>query len=64
LFIEVESQGAKLEQVVNVRKQHLEGPINDAVIQEFTEKEVVAQHQIEAARSKLKDFKAELPRSK
>jgi hypothetical protein len=43
LFIEVESRGAELEQVVNVAEQFLEGPMNDAVIQEFVEKEVIAQ---------------------
>jgi hypothetical protein len=48
-FIEVESRGAKLEQVVNVVEQHLEGPVNDAVIQEFVEQEVIAQQQVEAA---------------
>jgi hypothetical protein len=42
LFIEVEIQGVELEQVVSATKQCLEGPINDALIQEFTEQEVVA----------------------
>jgi hypothetical protein len=42
LFTEVEIQGTELEQVVITIEQHLEGPINDTVIQEFTEKEVVA----------------------
>jgi hypothetical protein len=37
LFTEVEGQGAELEQVVTTAEQCLEGPINDAVIQEFTE---------------------------
>jgi len=41
LFTEVESQGAKLEQVVITAKQCMEGPVNDTVIQEFTEQEVV-----------------------
>ena len=42
LFAELESQGAELEQVVITIEQRLEGPLNDTVIQEFTEKEVVA----------------------
>jgi hypothetical protein len=36
LFTEVESQGAELEQIVITAEQCLEGPVNDAVIQEFT----------------------------
>jgi hypothetical protein len=32
LFIEVESQGAELEQVVITTEQHLEGPVNNVVI--------------------------------
>jgi hypothetical protein len=47
LFIEVEGRGAELEQVVTVVEQHLEGPVNDAVIQEFVEQEVVAHQQVE-----------------
>jgi hypothetical protein len=39
LFTEVESRGAELEQVVTTAEQRLEGPVNDAVIQEFTEQE-------------------------
>jgi hypothetical protein len=63
LFTEVESRGAELEQVVITAEQCLEGPVNDAVIQEFTEQEVVAQQQVEAARAKLEAFEAELVRS-
>jgi chromosome segregation ATPase len=62
LFTEVESRGAELEQVVIAAEQCLEGPVNDAVIQEFTEQEVVAQQQVEAARAKLEAFEAELVR--
>jgi chromosome segregation ATPase len=62
LFTEVEGQGAELEQVVTTAEQRLEGPINDAVIQEFVEQEVVAQQQVEAARAKLEAFEAELVR--
>jgi hypothetical protein len=46
LFIEVESQGGELEQVVSATEQLLEGPINDALIHEFAEQEVVAQQQV------------------
>jgi len=42
LFTEVEGQRVELEQVVTTTEQCLEVPINDAVIHEFTEKEVVA----------------------
>ena len=41
LFTEVESR-VELEQVVSIVEQCLEGPFNDALIQEFTKKEVVA----------------------
>jgi hypothetical protein len=37
VFTEVEGQEAKLEKVSTTDKQHLEGPINDAFIQEFIE---------------------------
>jgi hypothetical protein len=40
----------------------MEGPVNDTVIQEFTEKEVIALQQVEVARAKLKKFKVELIR--
>jgi hypothetical protein len=40
---EIEGRGEELEQVVTTTEQRLEGPINEAVIQEFAEKEVVAQ---------------------
>jgi hypothetical protein len=62
LFTELESQGVEIEQVVSTTEQHLEGPVNDALIQEFTEKEAVALQQIEAARAKLEAFEAELLR--
>jgi hypothetical protein len=62
LFTEVESQGAELEQIVITAEQCLEGPVNDAVIQEFTEQEVIALQQVEAARAKLEAFEAELLR--
>jgi hypothetical protein len=62
LFTEVESQGVELEQLVNTVEQCLEGPVNEALIQEFIEQEAVAMRQVEAARAKLKEFKAELVR--
>jgi hypothetical protein len=49
LFAEIEGRGVELEQVITATKQHLEGPVNEAVIQEFGEKEAVAQQQVEAA---------------
>jgi hypothetical protein len=63
LFTEVESRGAELEQVVITTEQCLEGPVNDAVIQEFTEQESIAQQKVEVARAKLEVFEAELVRS-
>jgi hypothetical protein len=60
LFTEVEGQEVELEQIVTTTEQRLEGPINDAFIQDFVEQEVVAQQQVEAARAKLEAFEAEL----
>jgi hypothetical protein len=37
--------------------------VNNTVIQEFTEQEVVAQHQVEETRAKLEAFEAELVKS-
>jgi hypothetical protein len=62
LFEEIEGQGTELEQVVTSVEQHLEGPVNEAVIQEFIEQEALAKQQVEAARAKLEAFEAELPR--
>jgi hypothetical protein len=42
LFTEVESRGAELEQDFTTVEQFLEGPINDAAIQESVEQEAVA----------------------
>jgi hypothetical protein len=60
LFTEVESQGTDLEQVVTTTEQHLEGLVNDTVIQYFTEEEATTKQQVEATRAKIKAFKAEL----
>ena len=62
LFTEVEGQGAELEKVVTIVEQRLEGPINDAVIQEFIDQEAVAQQQVEEARDKIEAFEVELVR--
>ena len=62
MFIEVEGQGAELEKIITTDEQCLEGPIHDAVIQEFTKKEVVAQQQVEEDQSKLEAFEAKLVR--
>jgi hypothetical protein len=37
LFTEIEGRGAEIEQVVTATEQRLEGPVNEFVIQEFTE---------------------------
>jgi hypothetical protein len=62
LFTEVENQGVELEQVVSAAEQCLEGPVNDALIQEFTEQEVIALQQVEEARAKIEAFEAEFLR--
>ena len=41
LFEEIEGQGAELEQVVTLVEKRLEGPVNEAVIQEFAEQEAL-----------------------
>ena len=43
LFTKVEGQGAELEQVSTAAGQHLEGPVNDAIIQEFVKQDIVSQ---------------------
>ena len=60
LFVEIESRGEELEKVITVAEQFLEGPVNEAVIQEFTEQEALVQQQVEEARAKLEDFKAKI----
>jgi hypothetical protein len=47
---------------VNTTEQRLEGPVSNALIQEFAEQEAVAKKQVEAARAKLEVFEAELVR--
>jgi hypothetical protein len=63
VFEEIEGQGSQLDQVVATVEQHLEGPVTEKVLQELTEQEAQAKQQVEAARAKLKAFKAVLPRS-
>jgi uncharacterized protein YggU (UPF0235/DUF167 family) len=53
MFTEIEGQGVELEQVITTTEQRLDGPANEAIIQEFAEQEAVAQQQVEAAQSKL-----------
>jgi len=60
LFTEVENQGVELEQVVSATEQRLEGIVNDALIQEFTEQEAVTIQQVEVARAKIETFEVEL----
>jgi hypothetical protein len=47
---------------MNRVEQCLEGPVSNALIQEFVEQEAVEKQQVEAARAKLEAFKVELPR--
>jgi predicted nucleic acid-binding Zn-ribbon protein len=42
LFTQVEGQGVEIEQVFTTYEQRLEGPINDALIQYFTQEEAIA----------------------
>jgi hypothetical protein len=63
LFEEIEGQGAQLEHVVTIVEQHLEGPVTEQVLQEFTEQEALVKQQVEAAQAKLEAFKALFPRS-
>jgi hypothetical protein len=41
LFTKLENQGVELEQVVSTTEQRLERLVNDALIQEFIEKEAL-----------------------
>jgi hypothetical protein len=64
LFTEIEGREVELKQVVTTVEQFLEGPVNEVVIQEFTEQEVMAQQKVEEPQVKIEDFEVELPRSK
>jgi hypothetical protein len=48
-FEEIEGRGIELEQVVAAIEQHLEGPVNEAVIQEFVEQEALVQQQVQSS---------------
>jgi hypothetical protein len=61
LFSEIEGRGEELEQVVTTAEQRLEGPINEAVIQEFTEQEAMAQQQVEAAQPSSRILRQNYP---
>ena len=52
-----------MEKVVTAAEQRLEGPVNEAVIQDFTEKEAMAQQQVKSSRAKIEAFESKLPRS-
>jgi hypothetical protein len=56
LFTYVESQGEELERVIITVEQHLEGPVNDTIIQDFTEKEATTKRQVKVARANIKVF--------
>jgi hypothetical protein len=60
LFTKVESQGIEIEHVILSAEQCLEGPVNDALIQEFIEQEATTKKQVEATRAKIEAFKVEL----
>ena len=60
LFIELEIQGAELEQVFITAEQCLEGTLNYTVIQEFTKQEVVTLQQVEVARAKLEEYRGRI----
>jgi predicted RNase H-like HicB family nuclease len=49
LFSEIEGQGATPKEVVTAAKQCLEGHVNEAIIQEFVEKKVMEQQQVESS---------------
>jgi hypothetical protein len=49
LFIKIENQGTKMEQVMNLAQKHLEGSVNFALIQEFVEQEEFSMQEVEAA---------------
>jgi hypothetical protein len=47
---------------VNTTEQRLEGPVSNALIQEFSKQEVVAKKQVKEAQAKLEAFEECLPR--
>ena len=47
---------------MNLAQQCLEGPVNNALIQEFPEQEAVVERKFEAAQARLEAFEAKLIR--
>jgi hypothetical protein len=47
---------------VIIAEQRLEGPVNNALIQELAEQEEITKQQVKAARAKLKVLEEELAR--
>jgi hypothetical protein len=62
MFSEIEVRREELDQVVIASEQCLEGPINEAIIQDFIEHEDIAQQQVEATPANIKYFEAKIPR--
>ena len=52
-----------MEKFVTAIEQCLEEPVYEAIIQDFTEQEVMAQQQVEETRANLEAFEAKLSRS-
>jgi hypothetical protein len=48
LFTEIEGRGKKMEKFITTAKQCLEEPINESIIQDFTEHEAMERQQVEA----------------
>ena len=63
MFTEIKGRGEELEKVVAAAEQCLEGPVNEAFIQEFVVQHDMAQQQVEVARAKIESFKEKLPKS-
>jgi hypothetical protein len=61
LFEEIEGRGEELEQVVTSVEQRLEGPVNEAIIQEFTEQEALAKQQVEEAQPSSRILRQSYP---
>jgi hypothetical protein len=62
VFEDIDGQGSKLDQVVAIVEQHLEGPVIEKTIQELVEQEAQEKQQVEVARVKLEAFEAALSR--
>ena len=62
LFLEIENQGTEMEQIVTTTEQRLQGPFNNALIQEIIEQKETAKQQVEAVQAKIEEFEAKLVR--